>query len=252
MAQRLLLVTAVLAPATGFATTLKVAVAANFKAVLEVLLMEFTGSTPIDVQVSSGSTGALYAQIRNGAPYDVFMAADVARPLLLEQANRIIPGSRFTYATGRLVFWVPGAEGVSENRLRQYLHPVAIANPALAPYGRAAMEVLRQLRIASTRREEPLNFRLIQGMNISQTATFVVTGNASAGLVALSQVRQLDAPTASYWLVPGSRHQPIEQQLVVLNHADASHHRLVAFLQSPTATAIIRQAGYDMPIQAKP
>lgn len=240
---RSLWLVSILTVGTGaFADTLRVAVAANFKPTLEQLIPEFEAGSNIDVEISSGSTGALYAQIVNGAPFDVFLAADAARPLRLEKENRILTGSRKTYAVGRLVFWTPSQEPVTKNDLQRWDAPLAVANPRLAPYGRAGMETLDHLGVSPA---------LIQGGNIAQTYTFVATGNVTGGLVALSQVTLRNVPEGSYWLIPENYHSPIEQQLVVLRNAAQSATRFVAYLGGAHARALMIAAGYDVPPEAR-
>ena len=238
----LLLLGIALAP-FAHAGRITVAVAANFKPVLELLVADFTRTSPIKVQISSGSTGAIYARIINGAPYDVFLSADRERPRLLEQAGLTRPQSRYTYAVGRLALWMPGehssSTGVSIAGLKEMASPLAIADPKLAPYGRAAIQTLHRAGLD--------NFQMVQGKNVSQVATFIKTGNINAGFIARSQIKHMNISAAHYWLVPASWHQPIEQQLVVLHHARPGYVAFVAFLKSPAAKAIIKDAGYEVP-----
>ncbi len=221
----------------------RVAVAANFLPVLRDLDAAFT-ERGHRLKISSGSTGKLYAQIVHGAPFDLFLAADRARPERLEREGRSVPGSRFTYAVGRLVLWSPaparfndGLRWLREGRFRR----LAIANPQTAPYGRAARQFLRRHDLW-----RPLQARLVRGESVSQALQFVASGNAEAGLVALSQVI---GRTGSRWPVPAAEHEPIAQQAVLLvrgadNPAARAFH---AFLQSPPARRIIRAAGYALP-----
>ena len=241
-------------PPFAHADKITVAVAANFKPVLELLVADFTRTSSIRVQISSGSTGAIYARIKNGAPYDVFLSADRERPRLLEQAGMTRPQSRYTYAIGRLALWMPGesvsstgvssagisSAGVSIAHLKEMASPLAIADPKLAPYGRAAIQTLQLAGLG--------NFPIVQGKNVSQVATFIKTGNINAGFIALSQIKQMNISASHYWLVPASWHQPIEQQLVVLHRGhNMRSAAFVAFLKSPEAKAIIKNAGYEVP-----
>ena len=216
---------------------LRLAVAANFKPTLEMLLANNAGALSVPVTVSAGSTGALYAQVRNGAPFDIFLAADRLRPEKLEAEGRT--RLRATYAIGRLVFWQKAGTAVNADSLQRYSSSLAIANPRHAPYGAAAMHLLEQ---HATRHE-----RIIQGSNVAQAYTFVDTGNADAGLVALSQVIAQGISPDSYWLIPAAQHPPIEQQLVILQHADSRAEAVVAFLTSEAIRAQIAAAGYDVP-----
>ena len=214
---------------------LRVAVAANFKPVLERLVSAWNPGN--DVTISAGSTGALYAQIINGAPFDVFFAADSDRPRRLDEAG--LARSRQTYGYGRLAFWQPGADESNEASLTTWTNTLAIANPRHAPYGRAAMEVMEKL-------DHP-NLRTIRGSNIAQAHTFVATGNVPAGLVALSQLKTINAAVETYWIVPDSYHKPIEQQLVIVSGADERADHLVAFLDTIDARQIMNSAGYGLP-----
>jgi len=235
--------------ATAQRTVLRVAVASNFRSVIEPLTDRFRQETGIEVDLVFGSTGKLYAQIRNGAPYDVFLAADKERPRLLEEQGAALPGTRGTYAIGRLVLWspIPGYVDPAGAVLREggFRH-LAIANPKLAPYGKAAEEVLRRDGLW-----EALRGRLVRGENISQTFQFVGSGNAELGFVAYSQVKvQGDSLSGALWKVPAAMHSPIEQQMVLIRES-AAGRTLLAFFGGPSAGGIIRDAGYDMPAEAK-
>ena len=216
---------------------LRLAVAANFKSTLEMLLANNTPALSFPVTVSAGSTGALYAQVRNGAPFDIFLAADRVRPEQLEAEGRT--RLRTTYAIGRLVFWQKAGATINAESLQRYKGILAIANPRHAPYGAAAANLLAQLNVQPD--------RVIQGSNVAQAYTFVDTGNAGAGLVALSQVIAQKIAPEAYWLIPTARHPAIEQQLVILNRADARAEALVTFLQSEIVRTQLAAAGYDVP-----
>ncbi|WP_298439487.1 molybdate ABC transporter substrate-binding protein [uncultured Ferrimonas sp.] len=191
------------------AQSLRVAVAANFKQALTEVAQDYQQQTGVKVQISAGSTGALYTQILHGAPYDLFFAADIERPKLLEQNQQAKSGSRITYATGVLAFWSPG-QVAAEQLLSQWDRRLAIANPRTAPYGVAAQQTLAKLRP-----QNPPS--LVRGSNVLQAYQYVQSGNAQAGLVALSHLKAAKVNGAEYWLVPPSWYQPIEQQAVVLN-----------------------------------
>ena len=217
---------------------LRIAVAANFKTTLTELLKTFNQATNTRVHVSAGSTGALYAQIGKGAPFDVLMAADTLRPTLLQEERRTIPGTRFTYALGSLVLWIPEANQVNVAHLEESDFPLAVANPRHAPYGQAAMQVINRARSTE--------ISLATGTNVSQAANFVATGNARGGFVALSQMVALKVPPEQYWLVPQYLHDPIEQQVVALKGASPAYRDFLRFLRSDAARRIITRAGYRL------
>lgn len=224
------------------AAQVHVAVAANFASTMSDLAALFEASTQNQVLVSVGSTGGLYAQIRNGAPFDVFFAADVARPARLEKEGAIVPGSRFTYAVGRIALWSPRAGYVDSQgkvlRSGRYRH-LAIANPKLAPYGAAARQVLEARGLW-----HEVQSRLVEGQNIGQTYSYVSTGNAELGFVAYSQLKKPGTPPkGSYWLVPQSLYKPIRQQAVLLKDTPPAR-AFLSFVKSTSARAIIASYGY--------
>lgn len=224
------------------AEEIRVAVATNFAETMQALVAEFEANSDHEVLLSSGATGSHYAQIKNGAPFDAFFAADAERPRLLEDEGVAVAGSRFRYAVGRLMLWSPRAEYVdADGRVLEtgdFRH-LAIANPELAPYGAAAREVLTARGLWET-----LEPRLVRGQDIGQTYSFVHTGNAELGFVAYAQlVKPGDAVAGSYWLVPESLHAPIEQEAVLLRDAPAVRE-LIEFVKSPAARAIIESYGY--------
>ncbi len=213
-----------------------VAVATNFSTVLHELAPQFELATGHRMTISSGSTGKLYAQIVNGAPFDVFLAADEARPMLLEESGLGVRDTRFTYATGRLAL-LAGADGVLGDDLRSTLEQsrirkFAIANPRLAPYGAAAQEVLQAL--GAWDRLAP---RLVLGENVGQAYTLVATGNADAGLVALSYVLADQQTAGRYLEVPTDLHAPIRQDAILLRHgaASAAARAVVEYLRHDAA-----------------
>lgn len=233
---------------TTLADDVSVAVAANFTAALQRLAPEFERTSGHTLLASFGATGKLYAQIKNGAPFDVLLSADDETPLKLEQEGLGVAGTRFTYATGRLVVWSPNPDLVDDRgeilKKGEFAH-LAIANPKTAPYGAAASQVMRKLgvwdRIAS---------KLVYGENITQTAQFIHSGNAELGFIALSQVRSLP-PTqrGSHWLVSADLYQPLRQDAVLLAHAadKPSARAFLEYLRSPRARTIIQELGYDLP-----
>ncbi|MEM7429429.1 MAG: molybdate ABC transporter substrate-binding protein [Pseudomonadota bacterium] len=220
-----------------------VAAASNFSQALENLQREFETNSGHKLKISLGSTGKLYAQIVNGAPFDVFLSADQERAEKLEQAGKAAPGSRFTYAVGRLVLWHPGGKSGRAVLEAGGLRNLAIAHPDLAPYGTASVETLERLGM-----KERLTDKLVIGENIGQTFAFVASGNAEAGFVAASQLAQREEPEEAIWAVPPEMHSPILQDAVLLargqsNPAAAAFFR---FLQSPEARTIIRASGYAL------
>jgi molybdate transport system substrate-binding protein len=236
--------------ARAAAPEIRVAVAANFKQTLDQLGVAF-GPERARFVVSSGATGMLYSQIVQGAPFDVFFAADAERPARLEQQKLIEPGSRFTYARGKLVLWRPGAAPLRslEDGLRGAgVKTLAIANPELAPYGLAAREVLERQGLWSS---PP--FRIVMGESLGQTYQFAASGNADAGFIALSQVletltqngRDIRAQTV---VVDPRLHAPIEQQAVLLAHARQKEaaKAFLEFVRSEAGKGIIAAAGYEL------
>ncbi|MEN8215536.1 MAG: molybdate ABC transporter substrate-binding protein [Pseudomonadota bacterium] len=218
-----------------------IAVASNFTNAIKAIAERYQSDDKIVLVF--GSTGKFYAQIMNGAPFDAFFAADIRRPALLEQQGVALPGSRFTYAQGKIVLFSPKAgyasAAVLKKRAYRYL---AIANPKLAPYGGAAKQVLEKLGLW-----DRVRFQLVRGENIGQAYQFVISGNAELGFVALSQIKQPDiAISGSYWEVPADLYQPIKQQAVLLSHKESAH-AFMEFVQSEEAKAIIQGFGYEVP-----
>ena len=240
----LIVLTGLLASDPAHAERILVAVAANFTGTARQIAAAFEQASGQDVALIPGATGKHYAQIANGAPFDVLLAADRERPERLERQGRARPGSRFTYALGRLVLWspVPGRVDPDGAVLGTggFRH-LALANPRLAPYGRAAQQTLEHLG-----QWQRLQGRLVFGENVGQAFRFVESGAAELGFVALAQVRQLGAGEDAWWTVPASHHAPIEQQAVLLSDA-APAADFLAFLREEPARDIIRAAGYGVP-----
>ncbi|HET8848617.1 MAG TPA: molybdate ABC transporter substrate-binding protein [Marinobacter sp.] len=227
------------------AGSVTLAVAANFTDTTHTLVERFEAATGHTAVVSYGSTGKLYAQIRNGAPYDVFMAADARRPALLESDGTGVSGTRFTYARGTLVLWSPdqNAFGVpAEYLAQQPFSRLAIANPKTAPYGLAARQVLEHLDLW-----QALQPKLVRGGSIAQAFQFIASGNAAAGFVALAQVKAWPDQAGTLWQIPQSHYDPIEQQAILLARAadNVAARDWLAFLKSPDAIKIIQSDGYD-------
>ena len=223
-----------------------VAVAANFVPSFREVAMEFEKATGHNVQVAPGSTANFYAQIKNGAPFDVFFSADVERPKLLEDEGLGVKGSRFTYAIGRLVLWSPDpnlVKGEDTLRSESFKH-LAIANPKTAPYGVAAMQAMQKLGVW-----ESVQPRLVLGENLGQTIGFIESGNAELGFLALSQV--LDPKMkgkGGRWDVPINLHEPIQQDVVLLakGKENPAAKALMDFMGGSQATAIIERYGYEL------
>ncbi|MGB5648695.1 MAG: molybdate ABC transporter substrate-binding protein [Sedimenticolaceae bacterium] len=244
-ALRILLLSLCLLPGMAASAEIRVAVAANFAPTLRELAEDFTADTGHGVLISSGSTGKHYAQIRNGAGFDIFLAADSRHPELLEAEGVGVAESRFTYAVGRLALWVPGEPGLGSPE--EYLRTadftrLAIANPRLAPYGLAAQQTLEIWQLW-----DRLQPRLVRGENIAQTHQFVATGNAPAGLVALSHLRAGGEPDGTFRLIPDSLHQPISQQALLLRPGEAAE-AFLHYLRGGAATGLIQAAGYQVPV----
>jgi molybdate transport system substrate-binding protein len=238
---------ALMAWGTARADDVQVAVAANFTAPMQKIAAEFEKDTGHKAVLAFGATGKFYAQIVNGAPFEVLLAADDETPARLETEHRTVPGTRFTYASGKLVLWsaqagyVDGQGQVLKNG--HYAH-LAIANPKTAPYGAAAVETLTRLNLY-----DRVQGKLVQGENIAQTYQFVSTGNAPLGFVALSQVyRDGKFTSGSGWIVPANLHSPIRQDAVILakGGANPAARALADYLKSNKAKDIIRSYGYAL------
>ena len=228
------------------ADDVNVAVAANFVAPMQDIAHQFRQKTGHRLIISSGATGKFYAQIKNGAPFAVLLAADSATPERLEREGDAVAGSRFTYAIGRLALWSPQVKYVDAKgqilKTGTFRH-LAMASPKVAPYGLAAQQVMQRLGVW-----QQLQPRIVQGENIAQTQQFVESGNAELGFVAYSQVIHNSKITGTYWLVPASQHQPIVQQAVLLKRGkdNTAAQQFMAFLKSKAATSIIQHYGYDV------
>ncbi len=229
------------------AEEVSVAVAANFSAPMQKIVVEFEKATGHKAQLVSGSTGKFYAQIKSGAPFQLLLAADDETPAKLVKEGDGVPGSQFTYAVGKLVLWSPTPGFVDDKgevlKAGKFAH-LALANPKLAPYGFAATETLKALGLA-----DALQPRLVIGESITQAQQFVVSGNAELGFIAFSQIHKdgklIDG---SYWLVPAKHYTPIRQDAVVLakGKGSAAVEALAGFLKSDKARAIIKSYGYEL------
>ena len=236
------------APAGG---SLTVAVAANARPLFETVLPQFQQATGITVRASYAASGNLYAQIINGAPYDIFFSADVTYPKRLEAEGYAAPGSVQNYALGKIVLWAPNAGKLDVARLQEravaepQVERVAIANPELAPYGQAAVAALRRWGVYDAAQD-----KLVLGENVSQTAHFVHSGAADLGIIPLSLARTaVLRNVGSYWLIPAHDYPPIEQAAVIVRGSPrrAAAQRLLEYLQGPAGAAAIAKLGYDVP-----
>jgi molybdate transport system substrate-binding protein len=228
------------------AEDVQVAVAANFTGPAKLIAAAFEKDTGHRALLSFGSTGKFYAQIKNGAPFEVLLAADDTTPAKLETEGATVSGSRFTYAIGRLALWSakPGfVDDKSEVLKKGAFKHLALANPKLAPYGVAALEALTSLKLL-----ESLQPKFVLGENIAQAHQFVATGNAELGFVALSQVfKDGRIAEGSAWVIPATLHQPIRQDAVMLEKGKgrAAAEAWLKYLRGERARAVIKSFGYE-------
>jgi len=227
------------------AEEIHIAVASNFSTTLKQIASRFEADTGHKIILVSGSSGKHYAQIINGAPFQLYFSADVKRPYLLDKQGLIQAGSRFTYAIGKLVLWSPQINLVDkeaqvlQNGKFRYL---AAANAKLAPYGKAAQQVLSKRGLWAK-----LHSRIVRGENIGQTFQFVKSGNAELGFVAFSQIKSPDKlPEGSFWQVPESLYTAIEQQAVLLKDNNTAR-AFLDYIKQDEAQTIIRAYGYGTP-----
>ena len=238
----------VIASGAVCAADVRVAVASNLLLPLKSLAREYERASGDTLRISAGSTGKLYAQIVNGAPFEVFLAANAREPGRLEAAGLGVAGSRFTYAVGRLVLWGPAMQDAPQDMVAVLkagdFRRLALANPVTAPYGAAALEVLDHLGL-----KDQLQAKLIKGENISQAYQYVASGAAELGFVALSQLKaQGDDGRGKYWTIDGKLYAPIRQEALLLKPGEASPaaKRLLTFLQSAPGRKAIEQFGYGL------
>ncbi|MBK5008948.1 molybdate ABC transporter substrate-binding protein [Pseudomonas sp. S60] len=231
----------------AWADEVQVAVAANFTAPIQAIAQDFEKDTGHKLVAAYGATGQFYAQIKNGAPFEVFLSADDSTPAKLEEEKAIVPGSRFTYAIGTLALWSAQSGYVDAKgevlQKNQFKH-LSIANPKTAPYGLAATQVLAKLNLT-----EATKPKLVEGQNITQAFQFVSTGNAELGFVALSQIyKDGKVQSGSAWIVPASMHDPIRQDAVILEKGkdNPAAKALVDYLKGPKAAAVIKSYGYEI------
>lgn len=229
--------------------TALIAVATNFAFVAGQLEADFERRSGRRIDITTGATGKLYAQITNGAPFDALLAADTERPQMLAESGAGLAGTVFVYAKGRLALWSAAAgripaDGEAYLRALDYRR-LALANPDLAPYGFAARQVLQSLSVW-----DAVQARIVAGENVGQAHAMVATGNADAGLVALADVLRLPVERrGTHWLIPEHLHEPVEQAAVLLRHGEdnAAAREFLDYLQTPVARAMIESFGYALP-----
>lgn len=241
------LAAALLLAFAAHADEVQVAVAANFTAPMQKIAAEFEKDTGHKAVLAFGATGKFYAQIANGAPFEVFLSADDETPSKLEKEQLAAPGSRFTYAIGKLVLW-SAKEGFVDGRgdvlKKGDFQHIALANPKTAPYGTAAVEAMIRMGVLAS-----VQPKAVLGENISQTYQFIATGNAELGFVALSQVvKDGKIASGSAWVVPANLYEPIRQDAVILAKGKGKPGAvaLAAYLKGDKARAIIKSYGYEL------
>lgn len=225
------------------AETVNVAVASNFATAMERVKQDFEAHSTHNIALIRGSSGRHFAQITSGAPFDLFLSADVERPRQLELAGLVSHENRVGYAIGQLVLWGLGNDNrITAQSLQDssQINRLAIANPRLAPYGVAALETLRSLGLWTE-----LESKLVRGENVSQAFQFVYSGNAELGFVALSQALAA-SDSGSFWRVPTAYYQPIRQEMVLLSDSAAARE-LFDYLQSESMLPILESMGYLQP-----
>ena len=241
-----LLLTTFLIAGAAQADEVQVAVAANFTAPIQAIAADFEKDTGHKLVAAYGATGQFYTQIKNGAPFEVFLAADDTTPAKLENEGNTVKDSRFTYAIGTLALWSAKDGYVDDQgqvlKSNGFQH-LSIANPKAAPYGLAATQVLDKLGLTAQ-----VKGKIVEGQNITQAYQFVSTGNAELGFVALSQVyKDGKLVSGSAWIVPAELHDPIKQDAVILSKGrdNPAAKALMDYLKSPKAAAIIQSYGYQ-------
>ena len=246
----LVLVSCLLAFRNANAQEIRVAAAADLKFALDELDAQFEKQTGRRLNVSYGSSGNFFAQIQNGAPFDVLLSADIEYPRKLEAAGLAEPGTLYEYAVGRIVIWMPADARADVAKLgwKALLEPglerIAIANPEHAPYGRAAVAALRNAGVY-----EQVRRRLVYGENIAQAAQFVASGSAQAGILALSLAVSPPMRAGKRWEIPADMHPPIEQGAIILKSAKDKEgaRAFLAFLKSDAARKILESYGFVLP-----
>lgn len=236
--------------ASAWAEDVQVAVAANFTKPMEKIAADFEKATGNKVVAAFGASGKLVEQMKNGAPFEIFLSADQKNPMKLEKENLGVPDSRFTYAIGKLVLWSAKPQFVDDkgailSTSSDFQH-ISIADPKTAPYGKAALAVMEKLGVLDT-----LKPKIVQGDSIAQAKEFVSSGNAELGFVALSQV--IKDTGGSSWMVPQDLYKPLYQDAILLKTGEnnAAAKAFMSYLASAPAQAVIKDYGYDLPGWAK-
>lgn len=230
---------------------IRVAAAADLKFAMEELSAQFESRTGTKVAVTSGSSGNFFAQIQSGAPFDLFFSADMEYPMKLQAAGFAEAGTLYEYALGRIAIWMPAGKMVDASKqgwsvlLDSHIQKIAIANPDLAPYGRAAVSSLQKAGIY-----EQVKHKLVYGENISQAAQFVQSGNAQAGIIALSLALSQGMKEGRIWEIPAEMHPPINQGVVVLKTAKNKNmaRAFLDFVKNESGRKILRKHGFSVPI----
>ena len=252
MARLLLCVMLVLLcrPAIALADDIAVAAASDLQFAIKELIVEYEKQTGHHVKLSLGSSGNFYAQLQQGAPFDLYFSADIGYPKKLEEAGLTVPGSLYRYAVGRVVLWAPKQSPVEVSKgltvLRDAaVRKIAIANPKHAPYGRAAVAAMEQSQVYAEVKD-----RLVLGENISQAAQFIESGACDVGIIALSlAMAPVMKSAGSYWLIPAEAHPPLEQGAVIMKQSkqqDAARHFL-EFMQRPQGQEVMTRYGFTLP-----
>jgi molybdate transport system substrate-binding protein len=252
MARLLLCVMLVLLcrPAIALADDIAVAAASDLQFAIKELIVEYEKQTGHHVKLSLGSSGNFFAQLQQGAPFDLYFSADIGYPKKLEEAGLTVPGSLYRYAVGRVVLWAPKSSPLEVSKgltvLREpAIRKVAIANPKHAPYGRAAVAAMEQSQVYAEVKD-----RLVLGENISQAAQFIESGACDVGIIALSlAMAPVMKSAGSYWLIPAEAHPPLEQGAVIMKQSkqqDAARHFL-QFMQSPQGQEVMTRYGFTLP-----
>mgnify|MGYP003411498980 FL=1 len=252
MARLLLCVMLVLLcrPAIALADDIAVAAASDLQFAIKELIVEYEKQTGHHVKLSLGSSGNFYAQLQQGAPFDLYFSADIGYPKKLEEAGLTVPGSLYRYAVGRVVLWAPKQSPVEVSKRLTVLRDaavrkIAIANPKHAPYGRAAVAAMEQSQVYAEVKD-----RLVLGENISQAAQFIESGACDVGIIALSlAMAPVMKSAGSYWLIPAEAHPPLEQGAVIMKQSkqqDAARHFL-QFMQSPQGQEVMTRYGFTLP-----
>lgn len=244
----LILMTSLMIGAAASAAEVRVAVAANFAQPMKEIAADFEKDSGHKVQITQGASGKFYAQITNGAPFEVFLSADDETPTRLVKEGKAVAGTQFTYAIGRLALWSPEANVVDQGggvlKTDQFRF-LSIANARVSPYGRAAVQTMQKLGVLTA--VEP---RVVQGESITQAHQFVTSGNAQLGFVALSQIWENGKlKSGSAWVVPEAMHEQLKQDVVLLNPGknSAAAQALIAYLKSDKARKVMDRYGYQLP-----